>query len=72
LERVICRGSNIVRRTNNFIIGKVIPKGEDKMKKCPKCGKPMEKTIKFGNENKPYAYDVLACDGCNYDEEIIR
>ena len=42
------------------------------MKKCPKCGKPMEKTIKFGNENKPYAYDVLACDGCNYDEEIIR
>lgn len=30
----------------------------------------MEKTIKFGDENKPYAYDVLACDSCNYDEEI--
>ena len=43
-----------------------------KGKNCPKCGKPMEKTVKCGDENKPYAYVVWACDDCNYDEEVIE
>jgi len=40
------------------------------MKKCPKCGNEMQKTIQCGDENRPYAIDVLACDDCNYCETI--
>lgn len=39
------------------------------MKRCPKCGKFMSKTVKNGDEERPHAYDVWACDSCNYDEE---
>ena len=42
-----------------------------KMKKCPKCGKEMELTVKCGDDFRDYAFDVLACDDCDYDEEYI-